>query len=173
MFTIIFQQLRPHIGFAWATRVIAFIVLVSLVIPVMTMRKRLARLPTRAFIDKSALQEPTSVLAGCSMFFLFAGLYIPYFYVQVFSGNAHIMQPRDANLNKYLIVSLNAGSFFGRLVGSVSSDRHLRQWPSADPNDSFPTCSPTSSAHSTPSSPVLRSRAPSGSHGLQCLPKAA
>ncbi|KAK5119243.1 hypothetical protein LTR85_007857 [Meristemomyces frigidus] len=123
VFALVFQHLTPRIGFPWTVRVLAFIILASLIPPILTMRKKVAKSPTRSLIDKSALREPAFLLAGCTMLPLFAGLYIPYFYAQVFSINTDIMPPGSAYLNEYLIVLLNTGSFFGRLFPNILADR--------------------------------------------------
>lgn len=74
MFAIVFQQAVPRIGFGWTTRVIAFIILISLIPPILTMRKRVPRSPKRALVDKAALREVPFVIALCAMLLLFVGL---------------------------------------------------------------------------------------------------
>jgi len=96
--------------------VIAFIVLASLILPVTTMRKRFPRSPPRAIIDRSAFHEPATVISWAAMLFATLGLYIPYFYIQVFAENKEVMPASSDYLYTYLIVFLNVGSFFGRLV---------------------------------------------------------
>ena len=111
-----FQELQPKIGFGWATRCIGFILLASLAFPIVTMVKRVAQSLRRALIDKSALRELPFVLTLAAMFPVFAGLYIPYFYIEVFSVRTNVMRPESGYLNKYLIIFMNAGSLLGRLV---------------------------------------------------------
>lgn len=93
-----------------------FIILASLILPILTMQKRLARSPRRAFFDSSAVHELDFVLMLCSMFFVFAGLYIPFFYIKAFAKSGMISGGSDSHAKKYLIVFMNTGSFFGRLV---------------------------------------------------------
>ncbi|KAK5699290.1 hypothetical protein LTR17_023383 [Elasticomyces elasticus] len=83
------------------------------------MRKLSGRSPARAFIDRSAFQEPATVITYASMLLVFVGLYIPYFYIQVFAEQ----EIGENNINQYLIVILNAGSFFGRLFPSLLADK--------------------------------------------------
>lgn len=113
IFAIMFQQLQPRIGFGWTIRCIGFVVLASLAFPLVTLRKRVAESPSRAFIDKSALRELPFVLTLPAMFLVFAGLYVPYFYIEVFSVRTNAVRP---DLNGYLIVFMNAGSLLGRVV---------------------------------------------------------
>ena len=106
------------VGFGWTTRTMAFIILASLFLPVLTMRKRFPKSPPRPMFDRSALHEPATVLSWAAMLLVFAGLYIPYFYIEVFSVQKGAIRAGDAYLNSYLIVFMNVGSFFGRLVCS-------------------------------------------------------
>lgn len=116
IFTPVFEQLVPRIGFGWTTRTMGLLLLAALVLPVATMAKKTPRSPRRAIIDASALREPAFLLVLASMLIIFAGMYVPYFYIVVFSVRAKILVGGDAYLNKYLIVFLNTGSFVGRLV---------------------------------------------------------
>lgn len=53
---------------------------------------------------------------ACAMFFGFLGLYIPFFYVQLYSIEHAIV---DTSLVFYLVPLLNAASLFGRIVGDL------------------------------------------------------
>lgn len=112
VFSIIFEQLLPKIGFGWIVRVIAFIILVSLVLPIVVMKKRTAGSSRRALIDKEALSEVRFVLNLCVVLLSFLGLYIPFFY----SVSTNVLDPKHEYLNNYLVIFLNVGSIFGRLV---------------------------------------------------------
>ncbi|KAK5686794.1 hypothetical protein LTR17_026841 [Elasticomyces elasticus] len=119
VFTVVFERLRSQIGFGWTVRVIGFITLASLLLPACTMRKLGGRSHARALIDRSAFQEPATVFTYASMLLVFMGLYIPYFYIQIFAEQ----KIGENNINQYLIVILNAGSFFGRLFPSILADK--------------------------------------------------
>ncbi|KAK5675661.1 hypothetical protein LTS10_011761 [Elasticomyces elasticus] len=119
VFTVVFERLRPRIGFGWTVRVMGFITLASLLLPAFTMRKLGSRSPARAFIDRSAFQEPATVITYASMLLVFMGLYIPYFYNQVCAEQ----EIGENNISQYLIVVLNTGSFFGRLFPSLLADK--------------------------------------------------
>ncbi|EMD00408.1 hypothetical protein BAUCODRAFT_118181 [Baudoinia panamericana UAMH 10762] len=120
VFTLIFERLWPRIGFGWTTRVIAFIILGSLLLPLLTMRKWVARSPRRALINTPALREPAFDLMLCTMLFMFMGMYVPYFYIEVFSTKAGVI---NSSLEKYLVTSMNVGSFAGRLLPGTVADR--------------------------------------------------
>ena len=65
------------------------------------------------------------------MFAIFVGLYVLYFYIEVFSVRRQIFSVAGQNLPKYLIVIMNVGSLFGRLVRLYPSK------PSATANKLF------------------------------------
>ncbi|KAI0837032.1 MFS general substrate transporter [Hypoxylon sp. FL0890] len=120
VFPIIFSRLEPHLGFGWATRVIAFILLGLSVVPLAFMRPRVPP-PShkRAFLDVDAFKElPFLSFAGAG-FFAFAGLYVPFFYIQLYSLRYNIT---NEDLSAYLVTLLNAGSIFGRVVPNFVAD---------------------------------------------------
>ncbi|KAI0149638.1 MFS general substrate transporter [Hypoxylon sp. NC0597] len=109
VFPIIFSRLEPQIGFGWATRVIAFILLGLAVVPLIFMRPRVP--PPhhkRAFLDTDAFKElPFLSFAGAG-FFAFAGL-LRY-------------NITNEDLSAYLVTLLNAGSVFGRILPNFVAD---------------------------------------------------
>ncbi|TKA69549.1 hypothetical protein B0A55_06559 [Friedmanniomyces simplex] len=123
VFTLIFENLWHRIGFGWTVRVLAFIVLASLLLPVLTMRKRHPRSPPRALVDPEAFEEPATVFTYASMLLVMMGLYVPYFYIEVFAVQKHTMSQGKEYLYNYLIVFLNVGSFFGRLFPNILADK--------------------------------------------------
>ncbi|RYO88494.1 hypothetical protein DL764_008720 [Monosporascus ibericus] len=143
VFPLIFSRLQPAVGFAWATRVIAFILLGLSAIPVAFMRTRVpppAR--KRAFFEPQALRDRPYMLFNVAGFFAYVGLYVPYFYIQLFAIQHGIVAPGDAaagsfsssssssssssasaSSSAYLVTVLNAGSILGRLLPNMAADR--------------------------------------------------
>lgn len=120
VFPIIFSRLQPQIGFPWATRVIGFILLGLSVVPLIFLRPRVA--PSRvkrAFIDREALREATFWGFAVSGVGAFLGLYVPFFYLQLYSLRFGFV-PQD--LSAYLVTLLNAGSVFGRILPNFVAD---------------------------------------------------
>ncbi|KAI2627893.1 MFS general substrate transporter [Hypomontagnella submonticulosa] len=120
VFPIIFSRLEPVLGFGWATRVIAFVLLGLSVVPLVFMRPRVPP-PNhkRAFFDIAALTDiPFLSFAGAGLF-TFAGLYVPFFYIQLYALRYGIA---SADLSAYLVTLLNAGSVFGRLLPNFAAD---------------------------------------------------
>ncbi|KAH6657941.1 major facilitator superfamily domain-containing protein [Truncatella angustata] len=118
---IVFGRLQPQIGFGWATRVIAFIMLALGVIPIMFMKTRVPPATRkRAFLDTSAFKDIPFLVFSSAAFFAFAGLYVPFFYVQLYSIEYGIS---TVEFSPYLVTILNAGSVVGRLLPNYLADQ--------------------------------------------------
>ncbi|KAI1764724.1 MFS general substrate transporter [Hypoxylon sp. FL1150] len=119
LFPIIFTRLQPQIGFGWATRVIAFILLGLSVVPLVFMRPRVPPPKhKRAFVDTAALREPP-FLMFCASGIAFMGLYVPFFYLQLYSLHYKTV---SQDIIPYLVTLLNAGSVFGRILPNFAAD---------------------------------------------------
>ncbi|KFY51266.1 hypothetical protein V497_09283 [Pseudogymnoascus sp. VKM F-4516 (FW-969)] len=121
IFPIIFSRLEPSIGFGWATRVIAFIVLGLSVLPIIFMRPRIP--PTgrvRSVVDNTAWTDLgfMSYAVGVSVTFLV--LYTAFFYLQVFTELNDIS---SAEFSPYTVTFLNVGSIIGRLLPTYLADK--------------------------------------------------
>lgn len=90
IYPIIFHELQPQIGFGWSTRVIAFIMLVSFILPVLGMRMRERPPSARKLFDAQALKEPPFVGWDIFLFLSFMALYVPPFYIQLYGINNRI-----------------------------------------------------------------------------------
>ncbi|KOS19716.1 Riboflavin transporter MCH5 [Escovopsis weberi] len=119
LYPIIFNQLQPSIGFGWATRVIAFIALATLLLSIAIMRVRVQPRAVRRMLDLSAFAELpfTTFSVGC--LFGFMGTYIPFFYIQSYAAQRGV----DPALSFYTVSVLNAASTFGRIIPNFFADR--------------------------------------------------
>ncbi|KAI0067484.1 MFS general substrate transporter [Artomyces pyxidatus] len=120
VYPALFHQLQPRIGFAWATRVIAFIALATLTLCIIVMKRRVTTSIKRKLFDWTALREPPFVLFTAGLFLGFMGVYIPFYYI---SPYAIQKTSSSANLAFYFIPILNAGSVFGRIVPNIIADK--------------------------------------------------
>ncbi|KAK3694530.1 major facilitator superfamily domain-containing protein [Podospora appendiculata] len=121
IFPIIFSRLEPIVGFAWTSRVFAFILLALSIIPVLFMRTRVP--PTgraRAIIDKSVFTDGAFVAFASAGFLSFLVLYVPFFYITLFARSHHATTDSFA---PYLVTLLNVGSIFGRIIPNALADR--------------------------------------------------
>jgi MFS family permease len=121
IYPIVFHRLEPAIGFAWATRAIAFIMLGTLLVPLAVMRVRIQPAQKRSLFDRSALKEPPFVLFTLAVFFGFVGIYIPFFYMPSFALQK--IPGVTADFSVYTIAMLNAASTFGRIVPNYLADK--------------------------------------------------
>jgi MFS family permease len=121
VFPIIFGRLQPAIGFGWATRVIAFILLGISVVPLVFMHTRVP--PSgrkRSLIDSSALREGPFILAVIGSFFAFLALYVAFFYIQLFALDYNLS---SAEFSPYLVTFLGVGSIVGRIIPNYLADK--------------------------------------------------
>jgi MFS family permease len=120
IYPTVFHELQPRIGFGWATRVIAFIMLGTLMVPIAVMRAKVFPSTTRPLFDFQALRKVSFDLFCIGTFFGFMGMYIPFYYMSSYSISHGIV---DANLGFYLLTILNAASVFGRIVPNFFADK--------------------------------------------------
>ena len=120
IYPIVFRQLYPRIGFAWATRVLGFISLVTCMFSVLVMRPRIMPKQKRALLDLAAFKEWPYTLFCAAIFCGFLGFYGPVYYLSPYAINLHLT---DVNLGFYLLPILNATSIVGRVVPNFISDK--------------------------------------------------
>ncbi|CAK7220406.1 hypothetical protein SBRCBS47491_004178 [Sporothrix bragantina] len=125
VFPILFSRVQPHLGAAWATRIIAFVLLGLAVVPVVFMQPRVAvtaNKSRRALIDTSAFSELPFMAMVIGSFFVFMCVFVPFFYIQLFGERRGI---GDAAFSPfYLVTMLNVGSVFGRLLPNALALRY-------------------------------------------------
>lgn len=121
IYPIVFQRLEPRIGFGWATRVLAFIALATQAVAVALMRQRSATSKSQVLIDKTTFTQPSMLAFSTAALLAFMGLYIPFYYIGIYSQRKVDNVPRT--LLAYLVPILSAGSVFGRIVPNILADR--------------------------------------------------
>ncbi|OBZ76524.1 hypothetical protein A0H81_03493 [Grifola frondosa] len=115
------KLINGRVGFAWGVRAAAFLTLGLLIIANFSCRRvrhisrarRLLEAPGR--VSSKFSTTGTYWIATVGGFLAVLGLYIPYFYIQLFVST-HDLSP---NLAFYSLAIMNASSFFGR----------IRTWP--------------------------------------------
>ncbi|KAF3007454.1 hypothetical protein E8E13_004220 [Curvularia kusanoi] len=120
IYPIVFHNLLPKIGFAWTTRVLGFIILATMVVPCTCMRVRVLPAKSRSLLDLQAFRIPAYSFQVAGFFCGFMGLYMPFFYAQVYALETHLTNP---NLAFYLLAIMNSTSVFGRIIPNVFADR--------------------------------------------------
>lgn len=121
LYPIIFKQLLPKVGFGWATRVIGFIALATLLVSITVMKPRLPPpAKSRALFDANAWKNANFDVFSAGLFFAFVGLYLPFFYIPAYSS-VHLHIAGDFGF--YLVSILNAASIFGRIIPGLVADK--------------------------------------------------
>jgi MFS family permease len=120
IYPIIFHQLQPRIGFSWATRVIAFVALGTLLTCVAIMKRRFSPPARRRLLELEAWKEPPYSLFALGGFLGFMGLYIPFFYISPFAIGK---TGATGDLPFYYVSILNASSTFGRIIPNFVADK--------------------------------------------------
>jgi hypothetical protein len=111
-----FHKLVDRSGFGWSTRIIAFVILATLIPPVLATRTRIKPPAARKLFISSTWKETRYTLFAVSFFMGYVGLYIPFFYIQLYCSEKSII---TGEFNFYLLPIMNASGFFGRLVSSI------------------------------------------------------
>lgn len=119
--TVAFANLEPRIGFPWATRVVAFIMLVMAFPPLICLRVRHLPSAPRNLLDKEALKSLPFILFSIATFFAFTGLYVPYFYSQLYAKQQAGFS--SSMLAQYTLTILAAGGFAGRVIPLAITDK--------------------------------------------------
>lgn len=121
IFPIMVTRLIRQVGFGWAMRICAFLLLALLVIANLTVRAYHPPQPhklTGAQLRKP-FTEPEFMLLAAGLFCFTYGLFVPINYLPVLALNAGM----DPNIAQYLISILNAASLFGRMFSGIMGDK--------------------------------------------------
>ena len=118
------QKLIPEIGFPWAMRSAAFLILGMLAIANLTIKSRIPPNPRPfKFMDFiRPLSELPFVLIVAASFLFFLGIFLPFNFIILQAGQVGM----SANLASYLLAILNAASIFGRTIPGFLADRFGR-----------------------------------------------
>ncbi|KAK0727802.1 putative monocarboxylate permease [Lasiosphaeria miniovina] len=120
VYPVVLKRLAAELGLPWATRVVGFIMLGTLLISVAVMRPRLPpRKSGLPLVNVAALRDPAFALWLVAVFFTFVGLYVPFFFVEKYALSIGV----SSDLAFYLLIIMNAGSVPGRIVPSMIADK--------------------------------------------------
>ncbi|KAL9089756.1 MAG: hypothetical protein Q9165_005550 [Trypethelium subeluteriae] len=120
IYPIVLYQLIDRIGFGWSVRVMGFIALATLLIPVTVMRMRFKSPKPRKLIDLAAFADLPYMLFTVATLIGFIGLNVIIFYISFYPANRHFT---DTRLAFYMVPIYNAGSYFGRTIPNALSDK--------------------------------------------------
>ncbi|KAJ5682414.1 hypothetical protein N7462_005579, partial [Penicillium macrosclerotiorum] len=121
IFPIMISRLINEIGYPWAMRTAAFLMLFLLIIAILTVRSRVPPKPVR--LNRESMLRPFTEIKMRLVFFGFLmmtfGIFIPINYLVIQAMQSGM----SANLAQYLLPMLNAASLFGRMTAGIGSDK--------------------------------------------------
>ncbi|KAF7563454.1 hypothetical protein G7046_g698 [Stylonectria norvegica] len=121
IFPIMVSRLIREVGYGWAMRICAFLILGLLVVANLTVRNFHTPKPQKmtTTLLLKPFHEVQFVLVMLGFFFFTYGIYVPINYLPVQA----IEVGMDPNLAQYLLSILNAASMFGRIFSGVMGDK--------------------------------------------------
>jgi MFS family permease len=120
LYPIAFTHLEQNLGFGWAIRILGFLLLATSIPPVVLMRTKLPPKSSWSIIDQKALQDIPYLLLNLGLFFGFMGLYIVFYYIELF---AIARTDISHDLAGYLLIILNLSSLPGRVIPGYYADK--------------------------------------------------
>lgn len=119
IYPITFYRLIDQIGFAWSVRVLGFMAMATLIVPLVVMKMRFKPPKARALVDLSAFSDVQYMTFVLGAMVGYIGLYVTFFYISFYG---HQQRLTDESMSFYLVAILNAGSVFGRTLPNALSD---------------------------------------------------
>lgn len=131
IYPLIFERLRPQIGFGWTVRVIGFVSLALCCYAIAVARPKAktakgtgainqGQASFRALVTMAKLKDTRYIVQCIAIFFSNVAFFEPLYYLQTYA-QSHGM--RGDNLANYLLVVLNLVAIPGRLIPSYAADR--------------------------------------------------
>jgi MFS family permease len=122
IFPLMMQSLLPKVGFAWATRILAFILAALCLVAVLLVRSRLPPRPGASVIpNMRILAQPAFALTTAGVFFMEWGLFIPVTYI-----SSYVLERKvegGAAFAFQVLAIFNAGSCLGRYLPGLVADK--------------------------------------------------
>ncbi|KAI0012432.1 MFS general substrate transporter [Xylariaceae sp. FL0662B] len=119
IYPIALNQILPHIGFSWSVRVLGFLALGTLLIPLTVMRIRVPPQKPRAFIDRTAFLDVPYMFFFIATLIGFIGIATLLTYLSFYAADTHTT---STSMTFYIVAIFNAASIFGRVVPNALSD---------------------------------------------------
>lgn len=120
IYPIIMHSLISKVGFPWAVRILAFVALGTLSIPLATLRQRLPPRKRGSIVEFVALKEPPFAFYISGIFVTFLGFFTFYNFVEEWAIATHIDTKGLPVF--YILPIVNAASIIGRTIPSYYSD---------------------------------------------------
>ncbi|KAK5119248.1 hypothetical protein LTR85_007862 [Meristemomyces frigidus] len=121
IFPIMVQRMIREVGFGWAMRTAAFLILALMIVANLTVKARVPPFPKPwNFVDfVRPLKEVPFDLITAGAFLFFLGMFLPINYI-ILEAESHGM---GTGIAQYLVSILNAASLFGRTIPGYFADK--------------------------------------------------
>ncbi|MCJ1392631.1 hypothetical protein MMC18_005501 [Xylographa bjoerkii] len=120
VYPIVLYQLIDSIGFGWSVRVLAFIAIGTLLIPIAVMKMRVKPPKARALADWSAFTDWGWGVFTIATFIGFSGVAVILFYISFYAQDQRFT---DTRMAFYIVPIFNAASCFGRVLPNALADK--------------------------------------------------
>ncbi|RDW58142.1 MFS general substrate transporter-62 [Coleophoma cylindrospora] len=122
IFPLMLQRLFPMLGFAWATRILGFILLFLLVLANLLVRSRLPRKKITSFKtvlpDLRVFKDKAFTFLTLGIFLLEWGLFVPLTYITSYA----VSHGHNSSFGFQILAIMNGGSVLGRFFAGVVAD---------------------------------------------------
>lgn len=121
VFPLVLETLFPKIGWAWATRVIAFICLILLIGSCLLVKSRLPKKPAskeNVLPDFWIFRDAKFAFTTAGIFFIEWGLFVPISYISSYA----LAHGVSTKLSYQMVAFLNVGSVLGRAIPGFIAD---------------------------------------------------
>jgi len=122
IFPLMLQKLFPMVGFAWATRILGFILVFLLIIANLLVRSRLPRKRIESWKkvspDLRVFKDLPFTFISLGIFLMEWGIFVPLTYITSYV----VTHGHSAAFGFQILAILNAGSFFGRFFAGLVAD---------------------------------------------------
>ncbi|KAL3428493.1 transporter MCH4-like protein 10 [Phlyctema vagabunda] len=122
IFPLMLQRLFPAVGFAWATRILGFIIVFLLVLANLLVRSRLPKKKITTFKtvlpDLRVFRDKAFALLTLGIFLLEWGIFVPLTYITSYV----VSHGHSADFGFEILAIMNGGSFFGRFFAGIVAD---------------------------------------------------
>lgn len=118
MYPIAVKRLIDTVGFPWAVRAMAFIMLGTLIFGLALLKPRLPPRKSGPIVDFAAFKEPAYTTFVIGLALGFCAFFIPFFYSESYALNIGVNQ----DLSFYLLSVMNAAGMIGRLLPNAIAD---------------------------------------------------
>jgi MFS family permease len=122
IFPLMLQALIPKVGFAWATRILGFIIIFLLVLANILTKSRLPRKPMNlksVIPDFRVFADAKFTFMTLGIFLMEWGIFVPLTYITSYA----IDQGFGTSFSYQVLTLLNAGSFLGRFLAGWLADK--------------------------------------------------